>query len=120
VLALRIWRTGLAVGRRQHREPLPDLVRRLADVGPLRPRVPPRRLSRATVRALSAGGRPPRCLLAALVLYRLLREQGDPAELVIGLPDDADGPDAHAWVELDGVDLGPFPGRHHVPLARLP
>jgi hypothetical protein len=58
-------------------------------------------------------------LFSALVLYRLLRAQGDRAELVIGLPSDARTKDAHAWVELDGVDVGPPPGRSgHLELTR--
>jgi hypothetical protein len=53
-------------------------------------------------------------------LFRLLREQGDPAELVIGLPDAAADHEAHAWVEVDGRDVGPPPGRgQHEPLARF-
>jgi Transglutaminase-like superfamily len=70
-------------------------------------------------RALHIGARRPSCLVSALILFRLLREQGDPAELVIGLPEDAGTKEAHAWVELDGRDVGPPPGRgHHVALAR--
>jgi hypothetical protein len=54
-------------------------------------------------------------------LYRLLRAQGDPAELVIGLTELPESPDAHAWIELDGRDIGPLPGRgHHRELARYP
>jgi hypothetical protein len=56
----------------------------------------------------------------ALVLFRLLREQGDAAELVIGLPENPGGKDAHAWVELEGVDVGPPPGRSgHDEMARF-
>ena len=58
--------------------------------------------------------------MSALVLYRLLREQGDEPELVIGLPQTAADKDAHAWVELGGVDVGPPPGRGtHEELARF-
>ena len=54
------------------------------------------------------------------VLFQLLREQCDEAELVIGLPDDGRNRIAHAWVELDGRDGGPAPGRGtHEPLARF-
>jgi len=54
------------------------------------------------------------------VLYRLLREQGDAAELVIGLPKNPADKSAHAWVELDGVDVGPPPGRNgHEQMARF-
>jgi Transglutaminase-like superfamily len=59
-------------------------------------------------------------LINALVLYRLLREQGDPVELVIGLPEQAADERAHAWVELEGRDVGPPPGRAgHSEMARL-
>jgi hypothetical protein len=58
--------------------------------------------------------------VSALVLFRLLRRQGDPAELVIGLPATAADQNAHAWIELDGRDVGPAPGRNgHVELARF-
>ena len=71
-------------------------------------------------RTLKVGRRQPTCLVNALVLYRLLREQGDHAELVIGLPAKAADKDAHAWVELDGVDMGPPPGRSgHAEMARF-
>jgi hypothetical protein len=54
-----------------------------------------------------------------MVLYRLLREQGDDVQLVIGLPLEPRDKDAHAWVEMDGHDVGPPPGRgKHVELAR--
>ncbi len=60
-----------------------------------------------------------RCLERSLVLYALLREGGARAELVVGLPVEAEEPDAHAWVEVDGLVVGPPPGRAgHEPLAR--
>jgi hypothetical protein len=63
----------------------------------------------------------PRCLINALVLFRLLREQGEAAILVIGLPEVATDERAHAWVEVDGRDVGPPPGgRGYRELARLP
>ena len=68
-------------------------------------------LGRAVWKALSPGPLRARCLPVALVHYRLLIEQGFPAEVVIGLPDKAEAPDAHAWVEVEGVDVGPPPGR---------
>ena len=103
-------------------EPLPAFVVRLGAI-----RKPPRRpyspatLSRAVHRSLRLGRRRPRCLVNALVLFRLLREQGDPAQLVIGLPESATDERAHAWVELRNRDVGPPPGRagHHE-MARLP
>jgi len=78
-------------------------------------------LSRAVSRGLRIGPWRPRCLLRSLVLYRLLREQGVDAQLVIGLPDRASSPDAHAWVEVDGRDVGPWPGRKgYEELTRYP
>ena len=56
----------------------------------------------------------------ALVLYRLLREQDDDAELVIGLPARPTDKDAHAWVELGGSRRRAAPGRSgHEELARF-
>ena len=83
-----------------------------------RPRHPVN-LGRAVWKALSPGPLRPRCLPVALVHYRLLIEQGLPAELVIGMPDRAEHFSTHAWVEIDGIDVGPPPGRGgRVPLAR--
>src|SRR5919204_545317 len=109
-LALRVLRCYAHVRPRVHRQPLPGFVARLGtpDRRAAQPQ-PPLRLSRAVSRTLRVGGRQPTCLVNALVLYRLLREQGDHAELVIGLPEAATDKDAHAWVELDGVDVGPAP-----------
>lgn len=79
----------------------------------------PAQLGRIVRRVLTVFGRPPRCLIASLVAYRLLKSQGHPVELVIGLPGQASDKDAHAWLELNGRDIGPPPGRSgHVELAR--
>ncbi len=79
-----------------------------------------RTLSRAVDRSLRVGGRRPRCLFNALVLFRLLREQGDSPELIIGLAEVPTDERAHAWVELEGRDVGPPPGRSgHRDMARL-
>ena len=67
-------------------------------------------LSRAVSRGLRVGRWQPRCLIRSLVLYRLLRSQGDPAMLVIGLPLMPTTHQAHSWVELGGRDVGPAPG----------
>lgn len=122
-LATRIWLRFVRVTIAVRREPLPEYVARLARAEP-RPsaaRRPARTLSRAVDRSLRIGNRRPRCLLNALVLFRLLREQGDEAVLVIGLPVQAADERAHAWVELAGRDVGPPPGSAgHRELARLP
>jgi len=119
-LAAHIWWSFVLVHLLLRREPLPEVVRRLGADGVARwPSLPPRRLSRLVERCLRIGRWRPRCLIGALVLFRLLRSQGAVAELVIGLPEEADGHEAHAWVEIDGLDVGPPPGRGaHEPLAR--
>ncbi len=120
-LALRVWRWFAFVRLGLARHPLPELVASLGrPPRPARDRHPVGRLSRAVDRSLGVAGGQATCLVRALVLYRLLREQGDPAQVVIGLPPRPEGPRAHAWVELQGLDVGPSPGRgHHVPLARF-
>jgi len=119
-IAWRIWRWFLAIMLRDPREPLPEFIARLGHLPTRRnDRISPLRLRRAVLRVLHVGPWRPTCLTNALVLYRLLREQGDPAELVIGLPVEALTHEAHAWVELHGQDLGPFPGQHHTALARF-
>jgi hypothetical protein len=119
-LATRIWLTYAAVRLALRRHPLPQAVARLgADSG--RSAQSTALLSRAVTRALRIGPWRPRCLTRSLVLYRLLRAQGSPAHLVIGLPLSASDWDAHAWVEVDGQDVGPAPGRYgHEELVRYP
>jgi hypothetical protein len=120
-LALRIWALLARVLVGLRREPLPAFVARLGTTGsPSRDHHSAAKLSHAVDRSLRIGSRRPRCLVNALVLYRLLREQDDKAELVIGLPARPTDKDAHAWVELGGVDVGPPPGRSgHKELARF-
>lgn len=119
-LALRIWSLYPRVLVGLRRQELPAYVARLGTPGGRRAPLSPDRLSRAVDRSLRVGSRQPRCLVSALVLYRLLREQGDAAELVIGLPETPADKEAHAWVELGGVDVGPPPGRGtHEELARF-
>ena len=120
-LWFRIVRWFLIVRVRTGREPLPKLAARIGDAGPARgERLPPRQLAWAVDRTLHVGRLRPRCIFNALVLYRLLREQGDAAELVIGLPKNPADKAAHAWVELDGIDVGPPPGRNgHEQMARF-
>jgi transglutaminase superfamily protein len=118
-LAVRIWWSSLVVRSALARMPLGDVVTHLDRVRPSAAQRPPAQLGRTVVRALYIGPHRPRCLVLALVLYRLLREQGESPELVIGLPNDAAGSDAHAWVEIRGADVGPPPGRRgHLELAR--
>jgi len=120
-LVIRIWRCFLMVRLRSARAPLPRFVAAFGRPHRISSRrIAPKRLSKAVAKSLRAGPWETTCLVNALVLYRLLREQGDPAELVIGLPNGAADHRGHAWVELDAVDLGPFLGQHdHVELARF-
>jgi Transglutaminase-like superfamily len=121
ILVARIWSAFIRTRILERRLPLPDVTRRLAARGERGGiRVDPRRLGGIVGRVLRIGSWQPRCLFSALVLFRLLHEQGDAAELVIGLPIRSERKDAHAWVEVGGLDVGPPPGgRGRVPLARF-
>jgi len=105
---------------RVRRRPLPDVIGGLARVERVRPaRGRPVRLGLIVSRALRIGPYQVRCLYTSLVLFRLLHEQGVDADIVIGLPREPRDKDAHAWIEIDGRDVGPPPGRaQHVELAR--
>jgi hypothetical protein len=119
-LALHIWRSYLRVRRSVKTKPLAGLTRELGAARATGRHHPPELLSYAVGRSLRVGRHQVRCLIGSLVLYRLLREQGDEAVLVIGLPPNAVDQTAHAWVELNGRDVGPPPGRgRHVALARF-
>jgi hypothetical protein len=102
------------------RIPFPELMGRLQLTKPTATRpIDPKRLGGMVQRVLRLGPWRARCLWSSLVLYRLLREQGDEAQLVIGLPREPKDKDAHAWVELGGNDVGPPPGRsQHEELTR--
>jgi hypothetical protein len=120
-IILHVWWCALAVHVGLRRHQLPQLVEHLGR-GHWRPpfRLNPSRLGRIVERSLHVGWYRPRCLVASLVLYRLLRAQGDRAALVLGLPSQPTEQHAHAWVEIDGVDVGPPPGRgDHRELARF-
>jgi hypothetical protein len=108
----------VVVGLRRH--PLPEMAQRLSARPRLQaPRYPARRVSEVADRALRMTPYQPRCVLRALVVFSLLHQQGDEPDLVIGLPSQASDKDAHAWLEIGGIDVGPSPGRsNHVELAR--
>jgi Transglutaminase-like superfamily len=121
-LAARILRRYAVVRARLFREPLPALASRLGGGSEQagRRRHSAAQLSRAVDRTLRLGSRRPSCLVSSLVLYSLLREQGDAAEVAVGLRERPTDKTAHAWVEVDGVDIGPPPGsRGHVALAHF-
>jgi hypothetical protein len=112
VLAVRVLVWAIVVRWWLRRLPLSSIVQRLAVVDRRRTqRINAGVLGRGVRRLLSVGPLRARCLVMALVHYRLLREQGDRPELVIGLQDRPLTSDAHAWVEIDGIDVGPPPGR---------
>lgn len=120
-LVARILVTFVFVQVAVRRWPLPDAIARVGALGsPGLPHVRPHRLSSIVHRSLRIGPWRARCLISALVLYRLVKGQGDDtAEVVIGLPLEAEDHEAHAWVEIDGVDVGPPPGKGvHEELAR--
>jgi hypothetical protein len=92
---------------------LPSVVARLRRVPP-EPAPGPMgaeqgaRLGRAVGRTLSVLPFDSRCLLRSLVLVRLLARRGETADLVIAArPGEAEGFDAHAWVEVAGYPVLP-------------
>ena len=120
-LVMRTLRAFMTVERELHSRALPQAVSRLADVSQssVAEPIPPRRLGALVYRILRVGPYRPRCLVLSMVLYRLLSEQGTTAEVVIGLPPTPASKDAHAWIEIDGFDVGPPPGRgRNLVLAR--
>ena len=118
-LALRIWFWFFAVHLELWRRPLPKVIARLGTTSHPRDAIAPRLLGQIIVRVLRVGRYQPRCLINALVHYRMLVEQGQQAEVVIGLQATARRKDAHAWIEIGGADVGPPPGRgDHLALAR--
>jgi hypothetical protein len=119
-MATRAWFWFVFIRLSLKRRPLNEFVARLGRPSRVKgQRIEPVRLGKLVARSLRIGELDPRCMFTALVLFRLLREQGDPAELVIGLPPHPKNKDAHAWVEMDGVDVGPPPGRsQHEELVR--
>lgn len=120
-IAVRIVATFVVVRSLMAHHALPDLVRALgSSARPRRGQHHPAGLGRTVAAVLRLGPLRARCLVTSLVLYRLLREEGYLPELVIGLPDEARSPVAHAWVEIAGQDVGPPPGRgNHRELMRL-
>jgi hypothetical protein len=119
-LLRRVWVMAARVQIELWRSPLP-VVARPAARRQGADRLPTTLLSLAVSNGLRIGPWRPRCLLRSLVLYRLLTAEGVDAELVIGLRDGARTSDAHAWVEVNGRDVGPVPGgRGYQELTRFP
>jgi hypothetical protein len=120
VLLARVWLIAVRVQIALRRRPLAEVAATLGQpTGETHASAA--LLSRAVSRGLRIGSWQPRCLIRGLVLYRLLRAQGDAAELVIGLPTRPTTHEAHAWVELAGRDVGPAPGgAGYLELTRYP
>lgn len=118
VLAARIVILGAIAERKLDRRPLPELVASWATPsGRPQGRISPYGLGRVVARVL---GDRRRCVVQSLVLHRLLVAQGDRPELIVGIPGAAENHNAHAWVELDGVEVGPPPGSSgHLEMARF-
>jgi hypothetical protein len=120
-LAWSIWQDYVQIRLALRRTALPEVVERL-DQTPVDRHalaLEPRRLGRIVRRVICVGPFSPRCLAMSLVLFQELRRQGTAAELVIGLPPEPTDHTAHAWVEVDGQEVGPPPGRlGHAELAR--
>ena len=121
-LVVRIWWCFVSTYLLSKRTPLPRMMALLSErTGPVDARpIQPRRLGSIVQRVLRLGRFwQARCLWSSLVLFRLLKRQGIEPQLVIGLPLEPKDKDAHAWVEIDGEDVGPPPGRSgHQELAR--
>lgn len=109
VLLARVWLQYAAVARGLRARGFPGVLERVGRQG-VASRYPAPLLNRAVSRGLRVGRWQPRCLHRSLVLYSMLREHGEPAELVIGIQPGASSTDAHAWVEVSGVVVGPSPG----------
>lgn len=111
VLAIRIWALAGLAWWRMKREPLPELVMSWSTTSTTSDSRSPHRVSHVVDRVLSIGRWQPRCIIRALIVYRLVSERGYKPNLVIGMPIESDTKDTHAWVELAGKDMGPWPGR---------
>jgi hypothetical protein len=119
-LSLRLWVLLARVYVGVKRNSLPKFIEELRETeANAQTKFEPARLGRIVEKVLRVGPWRARCLFTSLVLYRLLLEQGDHPEVVIGLPREPRDKDAHAWIEIGGKDVGPPPGRsRHEVLAR--
>jgi hypothetical protein len=119
MLALQIYAAYGRVHVELRFHPLPQAVTRLGRRGRRKVELEPVRLGRIVFGLLRLGRKRARCLYTSLVLFKLLRQEGVAAELVIGLPREPRDKDGHAWIEIDRVDVGPPPGgSRHEELAR--
>lgn len=121
-LARRVIARYIAVRVLLARLPLPRVVDTYSEkASPPTSVIEVKSLRRAVDRLLVLPGRPLRCLPRALVLYSMLIEEGHEARIAIGLPEVSTTIRAHAWVEVEGIDVGPSPGRDgHAPMVLYP
>jgi transglutaminase superfamily protein len=118
-VAVRTIALYVKVRRRLRRRTIPQVAAEARGWVVSVPAARPERLGRLVTRVLAIGPWRARCLHTSFVLFAMLRGRGEPAILVIGLPERPETKEAHAWVELEGRDVGPPPGRGtHVELAR--
>jgi len=119
-LTLLAWVWVMRVEWRRRRLPFGDLVAWLESV-PSRAAstVPHEAVFAAIRRAYVLSPFRPTCLRESLAALGLLRSLGFPARLAIGVKVAEAPVDAHAWVELNGVALGP-PADDYRPLRRRP
>ena len=119
-LALRTWFHFLRTVVEARRHALPEVVAELETVTDgSRLHVDPRRLGRIVAQVLRIGPWRPRCLYTSLVLFRLLREQGDRPVLVIGLPKNATGTRACLARARRGRGRAASGARGHLALGRF-
>lgn len=115
IIVVLYWRVRWLLWRRT----IPEAAATLRGWRGAVPPAPPSRLGRSVARVLAIGPYRARCLHTSLVHFALLRSRGEDPEIVIGLGERPATKDAHAWVEIDGDDVGPPPGKgQHVELAR--
>ena len=110
-LLIRIWYWYARIRHALREGNLVEVVNKLGDVdGRHRYGIAPARLGRIVDRALPLSLTGATCLAKSLVLFRLLHWSGFEPELVVGLPATPANHEAHAWDEIEGVDVGPPPG----------
>lgn len=120
-LAVRIVSRFVLVSRLLAKLSLPEVVDALSSREVRHRKEDPGRIRYGIDRLLMRPGFRFRCLPRALVMFTLLVEQGDRPRLLIGLPLEPASTETHAWIELDGHDVGPSPGKSgHEAIASYP
>ena len=113
LLATRLWLRLGRVAWELRRRPLPQAVHGLGPRGERTGgghRIHARRLGKMVDRALHVGPWRPRCLFQAARLVLASPRSGRSSRARDRPRCGTRSKDAHAWVELDGIDVGPPPG----------